>query len=115
LAARTAEIGRVRDTAVDVMDRLVEVSQMMYEVNRNTDVYSVEYNTKLKEEVGWIVDQSMPNASNAERLGYKKHIVDGMFTVISKAYQFDVESRIPRNNTYIVMDSKPRKRSRKGQ
>jgi len=113
LAARTAEVGRVRETAVDVMDRLVEVSQMMYEVNRNTDVNSIENINKLKQDVGWMVDQSMPNASTVERLGYKKHVVNGIFTAISKAYQFEAESRIPRNNTFLVMDSK--KRARKGQ
>ena len=113
LLNKTADIGRLKETSVEVMDRLVEVSDMMYNVNRNTDVNSVENFEKLKLDVAWIVDQSMPGASYDEKSGYKKHIFSGIFTAISKAYQYLSESKFSRNNTYLVMDTKPQKRSRK--
>jgi len=114
LLEKTAEIRGLKETSVEVMDRLVEVSDMMYNVNRNTDVNSPENFEKLKQDVAWIVERSMPGASYDEKSGYKRHIFSGIFTAISKAYQFDVESKIPRDNTFLVMGTKPQKRSRKG-
>ena len=99
--------------AAAALEKLENISTMMNRINRFSDVNSTANTNELKDNVNCIVDHLMPFPGD-NKADIKRHIFCGMFAVISKAYGYEIDSRLPRNNTTLVADNTPRKRSRKG-
>ena len=100
--------------AAAALEKLMDISKMMKDINRFSDVNSTANMNELKDNVNVIVNHLMPFPGD-DKAKIKDSIFCGMFAVISKAYGYETESRLPRNNTTLVADHHaPPKRSRKG-
>jgi hypothetical protein len=93
------------------MDKLVDIAEMMNGINAHSDENSGEFRHELETNVGLIVDKMIPASDSKKKKAYKSLIVGGMYTAVSKAYQYHLEERLSRNNTTIVVD--PNKASNK--
>ena len=93
------------------LQKLKDICTIMSQINRFSDVNSNENMTELKDNVNFIVDHLMPFPGD-NKADIKKHIFGGMFAVISKAYDYEIDNRLPRNNTTLVVGQP--KRARRG-
>ena len=100
-----------RVTMPDVVSRLAILGDLMNKVDHNADA-NVLRNT-VDEHTRWIVNRLVPTSSLAREGNWGK-FKNGVWTAVSKAHQYEVESRLPRNNTTIVYGPMA-KRSRRDQ
>ena len=73
---------------------------------------SDENTAELKDNVNFIVDHLMPFPSD-DKATIKGKIFVSMFGIMTKAYAYEIDDRLPRNNTTLVVDHTP-KRARRG-
>ena len=100
-----------RVTFPDVVSRLATLGDVMNAVDHNADANMLR-NT-VDEHTRWIVNRLVPTKSPVRESDWGKFKV-GVFTAVSKAHQYERESRMPRNNTTLVYGPMA-KRSRRDQ
>ena len=95
----------------DVVSRLAILGDLMNTVDHNADANVLRNN--VDEHTRWIVNRLVPTHSSVREGNWGK-FKNGVFTAVSKAYQYERESRMPRNNTTLVYGPMA-KRSRRDQ